>query len=295
VVDTLIDEGRGLTWGVPHDLSTPRRAPRIARSVTFFIAVGVLALFVILAFIAPLFSNVVYTQHLGEALQAPSLAHPFGTDELGRDILARTIYGSRVSLLTASLATLIALAAGLPIGLAAGFLGRRLDAVLMRSMDLLLAVPAIVLAMTVIAVLGTGTFSAIYAIGIIGVPSIARLSRAGVLAERDRDYVLGTRALGAGRAHILFRTILPNISSPIIAQMAVLAELAVLIQAALSFLGLGTPPPTPTWGQMLSSGQSYLAQAPWYGLFPGVILTITVLSLDIAARRADTNAAKGAG
>ncbi|MHB1533384.1 MAG: ABC transporter permease [Acidimicrobiales bacterium] len=271
-----------------------RTAAGAPRQTAFLLAAGLLSAFVILALAAPLLTaGAVYAQHLRGILQSPSIAHPFGTDELGRDILARTIYGSRISLLTAALATFIAVVAGIPIGLAAGFFAGKTDAVLMRAMDVLLSIPAVVLAMTMIAVLGTGTFNAIYAIGIIGIPSIARLTRAGVLAERDAEYVVGTRALGASRRYILLRTILPNISSPIIAQMAITAEIAILLQAALSFLGLGTPPPTPTWGQMLSDSQSFLAQAPWYGLFPGIVLTITVLCLDIVARRAGTTTARG--
>jgi ABC-type dipeptide/oligopeptide/nickel transport system permease subunit len=223
-------------------------------------------------------------QDLGSALDPPSASHWFGTDELGRDILARVIAGARTSLLTAAGAVIIAALVGIPLGLVAGFFGGWRDAVLMRLVDLLLALPAILFAMALIAVLGRSQSAALVAVGITGIPGFARVMRAEALSLRRRDFVVAVEAFGASSGYSIFRTILPNCFSPILVQIVVLASLAILLEAALSFLGVGIPPPTPSWGDMLRTGKNYLYDAPTYSVLPGLILTLTILSLDTLGR-----------
>ena len=213
----------------------------------------------------------------------PSFPHPFGTDEFGRDILSRVIHGARISLLTGAVAVLIGGMVGVPLGLLGGFAGGLTDAMIMRVLDFLLAVPAILLAMVIIAILGPGSFNAMLAVGVVSVPAFARLTRASTLTLKERDFVVATRALGVGPVYLMFRTILLNALTPIVVQVAVTAAVAMLLEAALSFLGLGTQPPAPSWGSMLNTGRSFLYHAPWYGLFPGMVITVSVLSLNALA------------
>lgn len=243
-----------------------------------------LALLTGLALAAPLVApKDPLAQSRAEQFRSPSLANPFGTDEFGRDILSRVIYGARISLLTGAVAVLIGGCLGVPLGLLGGFFGGWVDAITMRVLDFVLAVPAILLAMIIIAVLGPGSFNAMLAVGVVSVPSFARLARASTLTLKEREFVLATRALGVGPGYLIFRTILLNALTPIVVQTAVTAAVAMLLEAALSFLGLGTQPPAPSWGSMLNTGRSFLHHAPWYGLFPGVAITASVLSLNALA------------
>jgi peptide/nickel transport system permease protein len=223
-------------------------------------------------------------QDLAVTLEGPSAAHWFGTDELGRDILARVVYGARTSLLTAAGAVAIAAVCGVPIGLVAGFFGGWRDAVLMRVVDVLLALPGILFAMALIAVLGRSQAAALVAVGITGIPSFARITRAQVLSLRKRDFVLAVEALGGSATYNMLTTVLPNAWSPILVQVVILSSVAILIEAALAFLGVGIPPPTPSWGEMLRTGKSYLYDAPTYAILPGLALTLTILSLDTLGR-----------
>ena len=223
-------------------------------------------------------------QDLGFTLEPPGAAFWFGTDELGRDILARVIYGARTSLLTAVGAVAIAAAIGVPMGLIAGYFGGWRDAILMRIVDVLLALPGILFAMALIAVLGRSQAAALVAVGITGIPSFARITRAQVLSLRQRDFVLAVEALGGSAAYNMFRTVLPNAWSPILVQVVILSSVAILLEAALAFLGVGIPPPTPSWGEMLRTGKSYLYEAPTYAVLPGLALTLTILSLDTLGR-----------
>lgn len=236
-----------------------------------------LALALALPLVAP---GVELRTDLSDQFLPPSLAHPFGTDELGRDLFARTVAGARISLITAAVAVTVALVVGVPLGLAAGFLGGWTETAVMRLMDVLLAVPAVLLAMSIIAILGRSTFSATIAVAIVSIPTFARLARSSTLSLKEQDFVLAARAIGARDSYIAFRTILPNASSPIIVQMAITSATAVLLEAALSFLGLGTRPPEPSWGSLLSSAKGYVREAPWYALFPGAVVTAAVLCLD---------------
>lgn len=237
-----------------------------------------------LALLAPL---VVPYSPLSQAfnpLLGPSLAHPLGTDELGRDLLSRVLNGAAVSLITAAGAAAIAASVGVPIGLVGGYFGGWIDAVEMRVMDVVLAVPDIIFALVVVAILGPGDWNTLIAIAVVSVPAFARLTRASTLALRGLDFVRAERAMGASNTDIVLRTILPNSSGPIIVQFVITASLAIIIEAGLSFLGLGTQPPNPSWGAMLQTSRSYLAQDPWYGFFPGLALAVTVGALDSLGR-----------
>ena len=223
-------------------------------------------------------------QDLVAALEGPSAAHWFGADELGRDIVSRVIYGARTSLLTAAGAVAIAMLIGVPIGLVSGFFGGWRDALLMRAVDVLLALPAILFAMAMIAVLGRSQTAALIAVGITGIPSFARVTRAQVLSLRKRDFVTAVEAFGGSATYNMFRTVLPNSWSPILVQVVVLSSVAILLEAALAFLGVGIPPPVPSWGEMLRTGKSYLYEAPYYAVLPGLVLTLTILSFDTIGR-----------
>ncbi len=223
-------------------------------------------------------------QDFTATLQGPSAVHWFGTDELGRDILTRVVFGARTSLITAAGAVTIAAVIGVPIGLVAGFFGGWRDTVLMRFIDVLLSLPGILFAMALIAVLGRSQMAALVAVGITGIPSFARITRAQVLSLRKRDFVTAVEALGGSASYNMFTTVLPNSWSPILVQVVILSSVAILIEASLAFLGVGIPPPTPSWGEMLRTGKSYLYDAPTYAILPGVVLTFTILSLDTIGR-----------
>jgi ABC-type dipeptide/oligopeptide/nickel transport system permease subunit len=217
-------------------------------------------------------------------LQGPNRVHWFGTDELGRDILARVVFGARTSLITAVGSVAIAALIGVPIGLVAGFFGGWRDTLLMRFVDVLLSLPGILFAMAMIAVLGRSQMAALIAVGVTGIPSFARITRAQVLSLRKRDFVTAVEALGGSSGYSMFRTVLPNSWSPILVQAVILSAVAILIEASLAFLGIGIPPPTPSWGEMLRTGKSFLHDAPTYAILPGLVLTVTILSLDTIGR-----------
>jgi ABC-type dipeptide/oligopeptide/nickel transport system permease subunit len=227
------------------------------------------------------------------AFVSPSRAYLFGSDDLGRDLFGRTVYGARVSLGTALLVVTLSAAIGIPIGLIGGYAEGIIDAVLMRIIDVVLAFPAILLAMGLIAVLGQGWFNGAVAVTIVSIPAFARLTRASLLTQKQLDYVVAARTMGASSARLMFRTILPNCLGPLIVQAAFVATWAILLEAALSFLGLGVKPPTPSWGQMLSAGKTHLYRAWWYGFFPGVALTLVVLSLNTIGEMSQKIVTKG--
>jgi peptide/nickel transport system permease protein len=218
---------------------------------------------------------------VGDRLQAPSLEHPFGTDDLGRDILSRVILGAGVSLRVGFSAVAFALVVGGLAGLLAGFYGRWVDDVLMRSMDVLFAFPAVLLAIAVLAVRGPGAGNTALAIGIVYVPVFARVTRASVLGVREEVYVRASRSVGASDLRLLTRHVLPNAAPPIIVQTSISLAFAVLAEAALSFLGLGTQPPNPSWGLMLAEGRGYIDLAWWLAFFPGMAIFVTVLCFNL--------------
>lgn len=216
-----------------------------------------------------------------DRLQPPGLPHLFGTDELGRDILSRVLAGARVSLLVGFIAVGVSLAAGVPIGLVAGFYGGRLDDALMRFMDMVFAFPAILLAIAILAILGPGVVNAMIAIGIVYTPIFARITRGSVLSVREEVYVRAARSVGAGDLRLLRLHILPNVLAPIIVQTSLSLAFAILSEAALSFLGLGAQPPAISWGRMLADGRGFIQQAWWMALFPGLAIFVTVLAFNL--------------
>jgi peptide/nickel transport system permease protein len=214
-------------------------------------------------------------------LEGPSLSHPFGTDELGRDVLSRVLVAARASLLVGLVSVGIALTAGVVLGLVAGFYGRWVDDVVMRVMDMLFAFPAILLAIAILAVLGPGVVNVMIAIGVVYTPIFARITRASVLSVREEVYVRAARSLGVGDLRLLRLHVLPNVLAPIIVQTSLSLAFAILSEAALSFLGLGVQPPDPSWGRMLLEGRGFVEQAWWMGVFPGIAIFVTVLSFNV--------------
>lgn len=213
-------------------------------------------------------------------LQPPGPAHPFGTDEFGRDILSRTLYGARLSLAVGLLVTALATVGGIAFGLISGT-SPRADRILMRIMDGLMAFPDILLAIALMASLGPSARNVIIALSVVYTPRIARIVRGAVLVIARQEYVEAARAIGANGIRILVRHILTNSASPIIVQATFIAAYAMLGEAALSFLGVGVPPQVPTWGGIISQGQVYLRQAPWISIFPGAAIVLSVLSLNL--------------
>jgi peptide/nickel transport system permease protein len=213
--------------------------------------------------------------------KAPSAAHWFGTDEVGRDLLARVIYGGRASLAAGVIAVSIAVGCGVPLGMLAGYAGGLIDAVISRITDAMLAIPFLILAIALAAFLGPSLGNAMIAIGITATPIFVRLARGQVLAVRAEDFVEAARAVGNPPLRILLRHILPNILPPVIVQATLAIAAAIIAEASLSFLGLGQQPPAPSWGSMLNTAQRFLTQAPWMAIFPGLAIFVTVLAFNL--------------
>lgn len=240
--------------------------------------IAIILIYLLMAVFAPAISPYdPLEMHKGEQFLPPSRVYLFGSDEFGRDVLSRTIFSSRISLLAGAFAVACAVAVGVPLGLLAGYFGRSADAVIMRLMDTLLAFPAVLLAMVIVTILGVSSLNAMIAVAVISIPSFARIARSSMLSHKEMDYVMASRSIGTDDRRIIFRTILPNAIPPVLVQIAVSVAFAILMEAALSFLGLGTQPPDPSWGAMLYTSRSYLRRAWWYGFFPGLFLTVLVL------------------
>jgi peptide/nickel transport system permease protein len=214
-------------------------------------------------------------------LQPPSAQHWFGTDDFGRDILTRVIHGARISLEVGAIAVGIATTLGVVLGLFAGYFGGWVDSLIMRIMDVIFAFPAILLAIAIVAILGTSTANVMIAIGIIYIPIFARIVRGSVLELKAQDYLEAAHASGAKSGRILWRHLFPGTLGPLTVQLSLALADAILAEAALSFLGLGTQPPAPTWGSMLSFGREYVREAAWFSFFPGLAIFVTVLSLNL--------------
>lgn len=251
------------------------RHPLIVTGSLILIALGVAALFG--RQIAPFDPELMDFTAL---FSPPSATHIFGTDEFGRDIFSRVLYGAAVSFRVAFVAVAISAVAGVFLGAIAGFYGKWLDEVIMRFMDILFAFPAVLLAITVMAILGRGVTNAMIAIAIVYIPIFARVTRGAVLSVRGREFVSAARALGQSDGVIIFQHILPNALGPIIVQTSLSLAFAILAEAALSYFGLGTQPPEPSWGRMLSEGRSFFAQAPWMGIFPGLAIMLSVMGFN---------------
>ena len=254
---------------------------RLRRARLGALGAGIILLLVLVAIFAPLLAPYdPLRQNLLAALEAPSLAHPLGTDDLGRDVLSRIIMGARISIQVGIISVGLASTVGVLLGLPSGYFGGRLDSLIMRLMDALLSFPALVLALAITAVLGSSLTNAMIAIGVVYIPHFARLTRGSVLTVREREYVTACRALGVPTPRILLRHVLPNVTAPLIVQASLSVGYAIIAESSLAFLGLGVQPPTPTWGSMLRIGYNYLESSPWLSLFPGAAIFVTVLAFN---------------
>jgi peptide/nickel transport system permease protein len=253
------------------------------RFVSHRLAVVGLALIALLILLAAFAAQVAprdpIRQDLPSALAPPSREFPLGADEFGRCILSRILYGARLSLVVGVLATAVGAVTGVLLGLLAGYFPR-LDAPVMRAMEVLLAFPSILLAIAIVAALGPSLVNVMIAVGLRSIPSFARLTRSMVLSLKELEFVQGVHALGAGHGRVLFRHILPNSVSPLLVFSSMQVATSILLAAILSFLGLGVQPPTPEWGKMVSDGRAYLLDAPHVSLFPGIAIFLTVMGFN---------------
>ncbi len=261
---------------IPYMLRALYREPTTAIATT--VVLGIIVLAVLADYIAPYSYS---EPNLWKRLKPPSWDHLLGTDHLGRDILSRIIYGTRPLLYVITVAVAIAASTGTLIGLLSGYFGGRVDLLLSRVIDALMSFPAILIALAIVAVLGTGLEKVVIAIGIAEASVFARLARGLMLVEKEQLYVLASKAVGAGSSRIIFKHILPNIAGPLMVQATFTAAAAILWEAALSFLGLGAQPPTPSWGLMLYEAKDYMRTAPHAMIFPGLAIFIVVLSFNI--------------
>jgi peptide/nickel transport system permease protein len=252
----------------------------IARDKKALAGLIVLTVLTLAAILAPLIAPYDPNEMMFDMIGAPSWAHPLGTDDLGRDLLSRLIYGTRVSLFVGVSTVLIALAAGLFLGVAAGYFGGIVDTIAMRYIDLQWAFPNFIIAVYLVAVFGTGLSNVIVAVSLAFVDDFARIARGMVLSIKEEQYVAAARVVGASDWRIMWRHILPNTTAPIIVQATVSVSYAILAEAGLSFLGLGVESDTPTWGLILADARSFISRAWWLGVFPGLFIMITVLSIN---------------
>ncbi|AQS48427.1 MULTISPECIES: ABC transporter permease subunit [Thioclava] len=247
----------------------------------------VFVLIALAAIAAPLVAPFDPDTQFRDALLAGPLTHDangtflMGTDAVGRDILSRLLFGARFSLFIGVMVVLLALSVGVLLGLLAGWFGGWVDTVIMRVMDIILAFPSLLLALVFVAVLGPGLINAMIAIAIVYQPHFARLTRAAVLSEKNRDYVMAAQVAGAGHMRLMFRTVLPNCLAPLIVQGTLSFSNAILDVAALGFLGMGAQPPTPEWGTMLSEAREFILRAWWVVTFPGIAILVTVLAINL--------------
>jgi peptide/nickel transport system permease protein len=255
---------------------------RLLRRGGALFGLAVVAFFVLIALAAPWIApHDPLATSWSEVRGAPSMAHLFGSDELGRDVLSRVVWGARASILAGVVSVSISLALGVPIGMTAGYLGRWADALISRVTDAMLACPFLILAIALAAFLGPSLTNAMIAIGISATPVFIRLTRAQVLAAKSEDYVEAARALGNPHLRIALRHIFPNIIAPLIVQATLAIAAAVIAEASLSFLGLGQQPPSPSWGSMLNTARNYVDQAPWMAIWPGLSIFLLVLSFNL--------------
>jgi len=245
------------------------------------VGVVVLALLVFVGIFAPWVApKDPHHMDFGMTLSAPSPAHPLGTDHLGRDLFSRVIYGTRISLMVGLGSVVIAAMIGGVAGLFAGYFGRAVDSVIMRVLDVVWAFPPTLLALALVAVWGPSLPTVIFSIGVVSIPQYARIVRASVLSIKEKDYILAATASGIGRLRIMFTHVLPNVMAPLLVVATLGTATAITIEAILSFLGLGMQPPASSWGLMINEGQKYLRIFPYYSLFPGLMIMITVFSFN---------------
>lgn len=255
---------------------------RIRRSVAISVGGVVVTMVLFVAVLAPvLATHNPIANDLAERLQPPSRAHLFGTDDFGRDVWSRVVWGTRVSLLVALIVVGVAAFGGAGVGVLSGYFGGRLDLLMMRAVDVMLAFPALLLALAVTAGLGSSLINVMVAIAVAFLPRFARLQRAVTLAVREQEFVMAAGALGSAHWRILTRHVVPNCLSPVLVMSTVSAADAILVESSLSFLGLGVQPPAPTWGAIISDGRSFLQNAPWISGLSGAAIMVAVLSLNL--------------
>ncbi|NOU97844.1 ABC transporter permease subunit [Paenibacillus sp. LMG 31456] len=254
---------------------------KILKDTAALISIIIFGCITVLALLAPVLTSYRFDEMVNAPLLSPSAQYLLGTDEIGRDIFTRIVYAGRVSLIVGISATMIAMAGGIVLGLISGYYGGKIDSIISRFLDGLLAFPSIILALAVMAVLGPDIYNAMLAIGIVSIPIFARITRSSVLTIKSKEFVEASRSMGAEDCRIMFRVILPNCFSPILVQISLTFASAVLTEAALSFLGLGVQPPTPSWGSMLNASRTFLSQAPLYCIVSGAAVFSTVLCLNV--------------
>ncbi len=245
--------------------------------ISFFVLVALVAVALAAPWVAPMDPD---RPHLGDRLQPPSAEYLFGTDHYGRDVLSRTIFGARVSLMVGFAAVALGAAIGIGLGLLAGYFGGAVDSVISRLIDIMLAFPLLLLALALIVVLGSNVLNVIIATAVTTIPQFARVVRGSVLSVRELDYVLANRALGALPLRTLAVHVLPNVAAPIIVMASLYTATVIILEANLGFLGFGVQPPQASWGSIVNDGRRYLAQAPWVSIFPSIAITVTVLALN---------------
>ncbi len=265
-----MEQPRSLSWRVFGGRPDP----------VLIVATTVLLIFLLCALVPSLIATHDPYKIGPDLLQGPSRSYWFGTDEYGRDIFSRIVYGARVEFVVSGLGVAIAMAIGIPLGLISGFQGGWIDSVVMRMQDAILAFPSVLFAILVVAAQGASQRSIILTVGVVFIPRFARLVRASVMSLKEEDFVTASRSVGAPDSRLIVRHILPNALPAILVQITLTMAVAVLIEAGLSYLGLGVQPPTATWGTMLKAAQSYPSQAPWYVLAPGIGIFLLVLALN---------------
>ena len=267
---------------LPHESPSARAWRRLLKRKSAVFGLFVIVLFLLIAILAPLIAPYDPTQQSWTSIRKPpSLQHWFGTDESGRDLFSRVIFGARASLLAGVVSISIALGLGVPIGLLAGYGGKWIDAVIGRITDAMLAIPFLILAIALAAFLGPSLENAMIAIGLTAAPIFVRLTRGQVMAVKVEDYVEAARAVGNPPVRVAVKHILPNIMPALIVQATISIATAIIAEASLSFLGLGQQPPAPSWGSMLNTAQRFLTNAPWMAIWPGLAIFLAVLSFNV--------------
>ncbi len=271
-----------------EEVAIPSRSPikmlisRFKKNKRALIGFWMVVIFLIIAIFAPLIAPYdPLEQNMQIKLESPILAHPFGTDEFGRDILSRIIYGAQISLMIGVISVLFAVIFGVALGTVAGYFGGLLDSIIMRIMDVLLAFPSFLLAMAIVSVLGPGMINVMIAIGVFSIPTFSRIARSEVLSIKNKEYIEAAQAIGANDRLIIFKHLIPNSISPIIVLSTLRIATSIITAAGLSFLGMGAQPPTPEWGAMLSEGREYLRAAPHVSTIPGLAIMFMVLGFNM--------------